>query len=66
MDWDQTDRCFRDPKDINFHDITVFNILQALKGLFWPFVIGTTTVALVSAFVSYWLVLFLIKRFRKV
>lgn len=51
--------------DINFHDITVFNILHALKGLFWPFVIGTTTTGLVCAFFSYWTILYLIKRFRK-
>jgi uncharacterized protein (DUF2062 family) len=50
---------------LNFHEITVFNILKTLKGLFWPFVVGTTTVAIVSAFLSYWIVLFLVKRFRE-
>ncbi|NOX21432.1 MAG: DUF2062 domain-containing protein [Nitrospirae bacterium] len=51
--------------EINFHEITVFNIVNVLKSLLVPFFVGTTVVGLVAAGVSYFAIHSAINRLRK-
>ncbi len=51
--------------EINFHEITIFNIVNVLKSLVVPFFVGTTVVGLFAAGVSYFAVQSAISRLRK-
>lgn len=52
--------------DIDWAEITFLSFLDKLKILFWPFFIGTFTVAAVSSVVSYLIVYWVVVRYRKI
>jgi len=53
-------------KTLNFHEITIFNLFGILKNLLLPFIVGTITVGFVSSFLAYWIIFYLVTRFREV
>ncbi|RMG06001.1 MAG: DUF2062 domain-containing protein, partial [Nitrospirae bacterium] len=50
--------------DINFRELTLGNIASLLRDLLVPFFIGTLFTAMVTAFVAYFMVLYLLRKFR--
>lgn len=50
--------------DINFRELTLGNIATLLRDLLFPFFVGTLFTAMITSIITYFIVLYILRKFR--